>query len=101
MRVILRRGNDQVVTLVGLRTTDTNQYLNQATVKATLRDSKEQPIPAFQNVPMSYVPNSDGAYEWRIEADTMMLSKSVEYSLEIKAVQARTELPHGACGVGD
>jgi hypothetical protein len=87
-RVIIRRGNDQVVTLVGLRTTDTGQYLNSATVKATLRDSKEQPIPAFSNVPMRYVPGSDGAYEWPIEADTMMLPKNVEYSLEIKAVQA-------------
>ena len=86
-RVIIRRGNDQVVTLVGLRTTDTGQFLNAATVKATLRDSKEQPIPAFQNVLMRYVPGSDGAYEWQIEAETMMLPKNVEYSLEVKAVQ--------------
>lgn len=85
MRVILRRGTDQVVTLKGLRTADA--YLNSAMVTATLYDSKEKVVPAFANVPMLYVPGSNGAYEWRIAGPTMMLPKSVEYTLEIKGTQ--------------
>lgn len=86
-RVILRRGNDQIVTLLGLRATDTGVYLNDATVQATMLDSKGRVLPAFRDIPMTYVPDSNGAYEWVIEADTMFLSKSVEYSLVITAVQ--------------
>lgn len=85
MRVTLRRGTDQVVVLNGLRTTDS--YLNAATVTATLYDSKEAVIPAFSQVPMDYVPDSDGVYEWSIAGPTMMLPKSVEYTLEIKGQQ--------------
>lgn len=88
MRVVLRRGNDQVVTLLGLKTTDTKVYLNLATVTGTLFDSKGHAIPGFQNVPMTYVPDSEGNYEWLIEGVTMMLPKNVEYTLEIKAVQS-------------
>ena len=88
MRVILRRGNDQVVTLTGLRTSDTKIYLNDADVKATLLDSKGKIIPQFQNVPMTYVIGSNGAYEWFVHANQMMLPKSVEYQLEIKAQQS-------------
>jgi hypothetical protein len=85
--VILKRGNDQVVTLTGLRAVQQNIYLNTATVKATLHDSKNVPVPAFTNVEMVYVEGSDGNYEWVIESDTMMLHKSVEYSLVITAAQ--------------
>jgi hypothetical protein len=74
-----------VVTLVGLRTTDTNTYLNNAEVRASLLDSKGKPIPAFQDVTMTYVPGSDGNYEWLVEGTTMMLPKNVEYSLVITA----------------
>jgi len=88
MRVVLRRGNDQVVTLLGLKTTDTKVYLNLATVKGTLLDSRGCPIPGFQNIPMTYVPGSDGNYEWVVEGSTMMLPKNVEYSLEINAEQS-------------
>ena len=88
MRVVLKRGNDQVVTLVGLRTTDpVTVYLNAATVTATLYDSRGTVVEPFQDVPMPYVPESDGEYELAIAAATSMLPKSVEYSLEIKAVQ--------------
>ena len=87
MRLILKRGNDQVVTLSGLQATSTKMYLNDATVSATLQDSRGNPVPPFDYVPMTYVPASDGSYEWLIESDTMMLPKNVEYSLEIKAEQ--------------
>lgn len=86
-RVVLARGTDQVVTLTGLRTTLTNEYLNGATVVATLLDSKGVAIPAFTAIPMVYVAASDGNYEWTIESATMFLSKNVEYSLEIRAEQ--------------
>jgi hypothetical protein len=87
-RIVLKRGNDQVVTLTGLRTTDpTPIYLNAATVKATLCDSKGQPLPDFSDVVMPYVDGSEGNYEWAIEADAMMLPKSTEYSLILTAQQ--------------
>lgn len=86
-RVVLRRGNDQVVTLSGLQSTQTSQYLNEATVVATLFDSKGRAIPAFTSVPMAYVEGSTGNYAWTIEADTLMLPANIELSLEIKAVQ--------------
>jgi hypothetical protein len=92
MRVTLRRGNDQVVTMVGLRTTDAPPtFLNSATVKATLHDPKGQPLPMFTDVTMEYVPESDGNYEWHIAADTMMLPKSVEYSLVMTAKQGELD----------
>jgi hypothetical protein len=88
MRVTLRRGNDQVVTLVGLRTSDTAIWLNAADVKATLLDQKGKPLPAFVNQPMTYIPGSNGTYEWFVHANQMMLPKGVEYQLEVKAQQA-------------
>jgi hypothetical protein len=86
-RIVLKRGNDQVVTLLGLRAVQTEEYLNEATVRASLQDSHGHGVAAFQNIPMTYVPGSDGNYEWSIESDTMMLSKSVEYSLVLTAEQ--------------
>jgi hypothetical protein len=71
----------------GLKALQTGLFLNEATVKATLHDSRNVPVPAFTNVPMVYVPASEGDYEWVIESDTMMLHASVEYSLVITAVQ--------------
>ena len=88
MRVILRRGNDQVVTLQGLRTTKTGVYLNEATVKATLMDSRNQIVQPFEEVTMNYVSGSNGDYEWLIEGETLLLKKNVEYSLEIKAEES-------------
>jgi len=88
MRVTLKRGNDQVVTVKGLRTTDQPPvYLNAATVKGTLHDQKGQPIPIFADVPFQYVPDSKGDYEWQIESQTMMLPKGMEYSLVLTAKQ--------------
>lgn len=88
-RITLKRGNDQVVTLRGLRTTDPQPvYLNDAIVRATLHDVKGQPLPAFQDVFMTYVPLSNGNYEWLIDAQaTMPLPKSTEYSLVLTAKQ--------------
>lgn len=88
MRIVLKRGNDQVVTLVGLRTTDLEPvYLNAATVKATLLDAKGQPMADFSDVPMPYVSGSQGNYEWTVEADAMMLPIGSEYSLVMTARQ--------------
>jgi hypothetical protein len=87
-RITLKRGNDQVVTLKGLRTTTPPPiYLNTAIVKATLRDQKEQPIPGFQDISLPYVPGSDGNYEWVIDSTVMMLPKGSEYSLVFVAKQ--------------
>jgi len=86
MRLVLKRGTDQIVTLTGLRATDTQSYLNTATVKGTLLD-RGQPIPALKDIPMTYVPESNGDYEWLILASQSMLQKNVEYSLVVVAQQ--------------
>jgi hypothetical protein len=88
-RITLKRGNDQIVTLKGLRTTSSPPvYLNEAVVKGQLRDNKEQPIPGYQDISLPYVPGSDGNYEWVIESSTMMLPKGSEYSMVFTARQA-------------
>lgn len=86
-RLTLRRGNDQKVTLSGLRGVETDVFLNAATVKATLFDSRGKPIPVFSDVVMSYVTDSEGNYEWRIASHTLMLPPGVEYQLVISAKQ--------------
>lgn len=87
MRVILKRGNDQIVSMTGLRNTKTGTYLNDATVKASLFDSKWQPLPYFQDAQMAYVPGSNGNYQWQVEGSQMMLPKGTEYSLVFTAEQ--------------
>lgn len=91
MRLILKRGNDQIVTLTGLQADGTGEYLNDALVKATLLDGRGQPIPPFQNLTMPYKAGSDGEYEWIIDAPTMMLAKNVEYLLVITAKQGELD----------
>lgn len=90
-RLTLRRGNDQKVTLSGLRGVETDVYLNSATVKATLFDSRGTPIPVFTDVPMTYVTASNGSYEWRIASHTLMLGLGVEYQLVITARQGELD----------
>lgn len=88
MRVTLKRGNDQVVTLTGLRTTtQPPTYLNAATVKATLHDPKGQPMPAYSDIPMVYIADSNGNYEWQIASELMMLPPSNDYSMVLTAKQ--------------
>lgn len=88
MRITLKRGNDQVVTMTNLRTNaQPPVYLNSAVAKATLLDSKGQVVQPFNDVVMPYVPASNGNYEWTIEGNTMMIPKNVEYSLVITALQ--------------
>jgi len=88
MRIVVKRGNDQIISLMGLKSTDDNIYLNSATVTASLRDYRGNVVPPFEEVPMAYVTGSDGNYEWFIDSIDSMLPKGVEYQLEIKAEQA-------------
>lgn len=88
MRITLKRGNDQVVTLVGLRTTATPPvYLNTATVVATLLDHKGQVVQPFDEVEVVYVPASEGDYAWEIEGSDLMIPKGIDYSLVLTAEQ--------------
>lgn len=88
MRVIIKRGNDQIVTMLGLRTTSQPPiYLNAATVKATLQDNKGAVVPPFQDVPMNYVAGSNGNYEWVIDSVHTMIPKGQEYALILTAKQ--------------
>ena len=88
-RIVLKRGNDQSVKLTGLHKKGTvpKQYLNAATAKASLFDSKGVAVAAYQNVTMVYVADSDGNYEWLIEGTLMTLPKGQDYKLVVTAVE--------------
>jgi len=85
MRIELKRGNDQIVTLPGLRLVSNGQFLNAAVVTATLYDSKGVVVPSVNQVTMEHVPDSNGDYLWPIDGHTLMLSPSTQYTLVITA----------------
>lgn len=88
MRIELKRGNDQVVQLPGLRLRATpTTYLNAATVVGTLYDSHHAVVPGYGAVTFSYVVSSNGTYEWVIDGKYFMLASGTLYSLEITARQ--------------
>jgi hypothetical protein len=56
-------GNDNVLSLYGLSDLLTSQFQNAATVVATLYDQFSNPVPGASNIPMPYVPASNGNYQ--------------------------------------
>lgn len=90
MRLELKRGNDQIVTLPRLRLTGVipYQYLNAATVKATLLDGFGIVQEPFHEVTLTYVPDSEGTYQWEIDGPQLMMPKGDTYRLEVTAVEA-------------
>lgn len=73
MRITIKRGCSQTITLPFLRNRADDVPVNDAVVKGTLLDGRGAAIPAFSNVPLSYVTASDGDYQWDIDGETMLL----------------------------
>ncbi|PWT91557.1 MAG: hypothetical protein C5B54_05090 [Acidobacteria bacterium] len=85
MRLTLQRGTDQVVRLPRVRTTASPvEYLNTATVTGTLCDGTGTLI---RRDNWTYVPSSDGVYEWVINGPTLMQPASTRYHLEVVGQQ--------------
>jgi hypothetical protein len=70
--VILYLRNDQIETLSGFKDAETGGYLNEATLTATLLDPELNPVAAFTDVELVYVPASSGNYELLITADMLV-----------------------------
>lgn len=79
--------NTQVVEIDGLTDVVTGDYLNDATVTATLFDDNDQPDPVLQNIGMSYVAASNGNYQG-VVPDTFNAALGSGYTMVITADQA-------------
>lgn len=60
-KLCLYQGNTGQVLVNGLQDNDGN-YLNAATLTATLLDQNRTVVAQLQNIPLAYVPNSNGDY---------------------------------------
>jgi len=55
--------NTQVIEIDGLQDQLTGDFLNIATVQATLVDQRGNPDPVLNDIAMTYVPGSNGNYQ--------------------------------------
>lgn len=90
MMLTLKRGNDQIITLPGLRVAATGVFLNTATVIAKLYDKEGNQVYQDTMVYVGSIPGN-GTYAMSIAGATLMLPKSSLYSLEVRAVEAGQE----------
>ena len=76
-------GNDNNVTLDGVKNGATNTFLNSATVTMTLKDSADANVSGESwPVTMAYVASSDGIYRGTLR-DTLSLTHGAPYTLEM------------------
>lgn len=80
-------GNDTSVELIGLNRSDTDAYVNDATVTFTLKDSNGTAVTGAENISMSYVSSSNGQYRGTLQ-DTVTLTNGGTYYLEVTATGA-------------
>jgi len=86
MAEILYIANDNLLRLSGLRNESTEDYVNNATVTVTLKDSGDSPV-SGQAWPLTlvYVATTNGRYEGTLE-ETLVLVADASYTAEIDAV---------------
>jgi len=84
------QGNTQEIDVTGLQDADTGAYLNAATLTATLYDPTNIPVPGCINIPMPYVPASNGNYVGTFGDNTFMPALGTGYTLIITGSQAST-----------
>ena len=87
--------NTQVITVEGLQDVVTLLYLNNAQVTVTLLDQRGNPDLVLQDIPLGYVPGSNGNYQGTVP-DTFnppaFTGKPLSgYTLQVTAVQAGVE----------
>lgn len=81
MTLNLLVGNDNLIEVEGLQSElDLSNYLNAATVKATLKDLEGVDVAGAIDIVLSYVSASNGNYNGTLD-DTVVLSENTEYEL--------------------
>ncbi len=89
-RIVLYQSNDQVVELFGLQDSLTGDYLNSATVTATLK-RKGIAIEGCDEISLNYILSSNGNYRGQVEETFNPPAKS-GYVLHYDADQGGTVL---------
>jgi len=82
---------DNVVQLAGLRDVVTNEYVNDATVTASLTDDNGSVVEGAQSLPLVYQNGSDGNYVGHVP-HTVSLEAGRQYTLTITATGAGFQL---------
>lgn len=91
-KLILYRLNDQVVELDGLQDLLSADYLNAATLTASLYDQFANPI--FEDIDFSYLANSDGVYRAVIPGSGFNPGLGAGYKLIVDGNQSGSDAIH-------
>lgn len=84
MRYFLYIENDNLLKMVGLKDLRTGQFVNNATVQATVMDLDDNPVSGqIWPTPMTYVATSNGDYEAVME-DGLVLTDNQQYKAEVE-----------------
>ena len=62
-KIVINPGNTQVLRIFGLQDNVTGNFLNAATIEASLQDDQGNTIIGFDEIPFTYVPASNGDYD--------------------------------------
>lgn len=70
MAEVLFSHNDHTIKLLGLKDGKTGNFVNNATVEATIYNSRGEPLAGVTwPIPMSYVADSDGDYQGDLDEE--------------------------------
>ena len=83
IKLVMTQNNTQLIQLSGLRDSD-NNFVNNATMSASLIDPNREPVNNCTNISMSYVASSNGDYQGTVPATFEPLLGS-SYTLIIDA----------------
>jgi hypothetical protein len=90
-RLVLTQHNSQLIQIWGMRDALTNNFLNSATLKATLLDANREPVTGCIDIVMNYVSNSNGDYTGVVDS-TFSPDVGSEYTMVIDGGQGASHL---------
>ena len=92
-KVIMSPGNNSLITANGLYDRQSKSYLDSSvTVKATLYDSNNNPVPGCTDVALTAVPGGFGAFQAVVSGATFNPPLGSGYRLNITAVQSGNKI---------
>lgn len=84
-------GEDNVVYWLRLKDNTTGEYVDNATLRMTLKDGEGNAISGASNLTLAYIPGSNGDYRGTISASVAgTLINGVTYYLEVTATGGGT-----------